>query len=287
MISQESNKILSSFAIWVDHQIVSHGRAFNNYSGRFYPQTNEYSNIYSYGVPFSQFIYDNSISGANIGTGIYVNNIFLTTGQSGFLGYDFNKGIANFTTNYNNSTISGYYTIKEFNIELNTDSEETILFKTKYQLKNKYPQSITGISKDVVTYPIIYIKGSPEGENIPYSFGGTDQANYDIRCVILADSLFNLNSVQGILRNSVRMPVALLEMAEMPLNAIGSLKSGVFNYTGIAARKINSQHFAFIDRVIVPGSNQRLSVSQSQLNPDIHFNFIDFTLSTVGDYRNC
>ncbi len=287
MIGQDSNKVLSSFMLWLDHRIVSKGRAFTNYSGTFYPQDSQYSNVYSYGAPFSQFVYDSSISGANIGTGVYIGNTFVTTGQSGFLGYHYDKGIANFNTSVNNSTISGYFAIKDFSVLLNADEEETILFKTKYSLRPKYPQTITGLCKDCETYPLIYVLGNMAGQNDPFAFGGTDQANYEIRCVILADSLFNLNAVQGILRNSTRLPVALLEPSEMPFNVLGGLKSGLFNYTGIANIKINNQQFAFIDKVVVPAIGQRLNTDVKLLNPDVFFNFVDFELSVVGDFRSC
>lgn len=286
MISQNENKIVTSFLLWLDHEVLSKGRAFTNASGQFFPQSTYFSSYYTYGSPFAQFVYDNSVSGATIATGAYLNNVQIVTGQSGFLGINPDRGHAIFSTNQNSYTITGYFAIKDFNIMLTYDSEETLLFKTKYQLRPKITQTATGICEDCRTYPIIYVR-EDGGNNEPFALGGTDTANYNIRCVILADSLFKLNAVQGILRNSVNKLIALFDISEQPFNSLGVLKSGHFNYTGLAQNKINEQNYIVIEKVQIPRRTQSYTVDNKLLNPDIFFNFVDFKVSQVGDFRNC
>ena len=286
MIAQNENKLITSFLLWLDHEILSKGQAFTNISGNFFPQTTYFNNYYTYGSPFAQFVYDNSISGATIATGVYLNNVPIVTGQSGFLGINSDRGHAIFGINQNNYVISGYFAIKDFNIMLTYDSEETLLFKTKYQLRPKSPQTATGICQDCRAYPIIYVR-EDGGYNAPFALGGTDQANYDIRCVILADSLFKLNAVQGILRNSVNKLIPLFDISEQPFNALGILKSGHFNYTGLAQNKINNHNYVYIEKVKIPKRSQSYTVDSKLLNSDIFFNFVDFEVSQIGDFRSC
>ena len=284
MISQNENRIISSFLLWLDNKILTKGAAYENISGRFYPQTSQFSNYYVYNAPFAQFVYDSSISGATIGTGLYLNSVNITTGQSGFLGINTDRGQAIFSTNQNNYVLSGYFAIKDFNIMLTSDTEETILFKTKYQLRPKFPQMTTGVCTECRTYPMIYVR-EDGGTNEPFALGGTDTANYSIRCIILADSLYKLNAVQGIMRNTVRTLIPLFEASEMPFNSLGILKSGTYNYTGAAFNKINENNYVFIEKVKIPRRTQSYTVDNKLLNSDIFFNFIDFEISQVGDFR--
>lgn len=284
MIGQNDNKLLPSFALYLDHLITAKGQAFHNYSGILYPQQSQYNGYYNYAAPFAQLVYDSSISGANLNTGIYLNNTLISTGVSGFIGWDFQNGKTVFSTNQNAYTISGYYSVKEINIKLTNDPEETILFKTKYELKNKYPKAVTGIANDTVTYPIIYIRDD-FNESEPYAFGGTEQINHTIRCIVLADSLFNLHAIQSICRDNVRTLVPLFNASEMPFTPLGTLKSGSFNYTGVRATKIDENNYAFIEKVRVPRQSQSYSVDSSKLPSNVFFNFIDFDISTVGNWR--
>lgn len=284
MIGQNDNKLLPSFALYLDHLILAKGRAFNNYSGQFYPQTSQYSNHYIFASPFAQLVYDSSISGANANNQIYVNNQLINTGVSGFLGIDYQNGRAIFSSNISNASVSGHYSVKEINIKLTQDAEESILFKTKYQLKPKYPQTITGIANDTVTYPIIYIRDD-FSESVPHSFGGVETVNHTIRCIVLADSLFNLHAIQSICRDNVRTLVPLFEASEMPFSPLGTLRSGVYNYNNVRNTKINEGNYAFIEKVRIPRQSQSYTVGTNQLNPDIFFNFIDFEISTVGNWR--
>jgi len=281
MLATFENQVISSFNLWLDNKILSNG-GYTNYSGRFYPITSPYSNYYAYGISNPQIVSDSSVAGANAITGVYLNSVFVTTGVSGFAGIDYSRGYAYFTQNANNYIISGHFAIKDFNIKLTNDNEESILFSTRYQLKPKYPQIATGVPDATVLFPIIYVRNEG-GENEPFALGGQDTTNINIRCVILADSLYSLHAVQGLLKDSARSPIALFEASEQPYNSIGSLKSGSFNYTGLAYSKVNEPNFMFIEKVRVPKISQTLTINQKLLPSNVYFNFVDFEISKVRD----
>ena len=284
MLGQIDNKLLPSFALYLDHLILSKGQAFTNYSGTLYPQQSQYSNYYTYSAPFAQLVYDTSISGATINTGIYVNSVLVSTGISGFVGWDFQKGQAIFSINQNAYTISGHYSVKDENVKLTNDAEETILFKNKYQLKNAYPLSITGVPNDTVTFPIIYLRDD-FSDSQGFALGGTDQINHTIRAIVLTDSLFSLHAIQSICRDNVRTLVPLFEASEMPFNPLGVLRSGTYSYTGARYPKINEHNYGFIEEVRIPRQSQNYTTDAKLLNPNVFFNFIDFDISIVGNWR--
>jgi hypothetical protein len=86
--------LMSSFYLWLDHEILTRGEAFINYSGKLYnsPDPN-FPNNSIYGAPFRQWVYDRSVPNANIPSGVFINGNYIARGVSG-LNIDFNKGRA-------------------------------------------------------------------------------------------------------------------------------------------------------------------------------------------------
>ena len=61
---------MSSFLLWLDYQILTNGQAYTNYGSKFYSTKQKFNNYYAYSSPFSQFVNDFSINGANVPTGV-------------------------------------------------------------------------------------------------------------------------------------------------------------------------------------------------------------------------
>lgn len=285
MLPQYGNQVVSSFLLWLDNKICSKGQAFINYSGLFYNVTGSHANYYTFGAPFNQLIADTSVSGANVFTGVYLNNTFITTGISGLVDINYKAGHLYFSNDVRQYNISGNYAVKEFNISLTDKQDDVLLFKTKYYQKPRFPQKPTGVLDDNLVYPIILVR--QEGDTSePYSFGGTEWETTDVRCIILADSLFNLHAVQSLLKDTIRTPIALFSAQDMPYNNRGGLKSGVYNYTGMANTRINDQNFVFVEKVFIPRAGQRFATTSENFNYDVFFNFVDFELTKARNPRS-
>lgn len=274
------NQTLSSFILWLDHKICANG-GYQNYSGNFYAMNGNFSNYYSYGAVGCPIVADSSISGANIMTGVYLNHVFVTTGQSGLVDIDYKHGAVYFNNaiNYN---LSGVFSVKDFNIVATDKQDDVLLFKNKYSLRPKYLQKATGVLDDNLTYPIIFVKFDGT-ESEPFALGGSETSVVHIRCIILADSLYGLHAVQGLLQDSIRSPIALINNADMPFNARGGLKSGYYNYTGLANNYINQNNYLFLENVSTPRYGQRYISSDGNLNYDVFYNGVDFELTKVRD----
>ena len=108
--------LMSSFYLWLDHEILTRGEAFINYSGKLYnsPDPN-FPNNSVYGAPFRQWVYDSSVPSVNIPSGVFVNGNYMARGVSG-LNIDFNKGRAILNNGINFNNVTARYSFKEYSI---------------------------------------------------------------------------------------------------------------------------------------------------------------------------
>lgn len=281
MKAQNTNQVVSSALLFLDHNICSRGEAFYNVGGLFYGIQGLYQGLNSYGAQFSNFIVDSSITGANLMTGIYINNNFVTTGQSGLFNIDYQNGNLYFSTGIDtkNNQISGNFSIREIDIRLTTDAEETLFFEKKHYLKPKINQAITGLNTNEHTYPIIYIKENG-GRNTPFQFGGTDISNYNIKCIILADSMFQLDGIKSIIRDTRYSIIPLIDESEFPLNPYGGLNFN-YNYTGLAAAKASQGKTAFIADAFISDITPRLQTLINNNVPEAFIGMADLKIEVV------
>ena len=278
MTPQFTNQLISSFILWLDNLILKKGSAYTNVGYKFYDVSDIYNPYKTYASPFGQFVADSSITGATIISGVYLNNSFLTTGQSGFIGIDYNRGRVYFNTNIT-GTLSGNYAIKDFNIVLTDKPEEVILFETKYSVRPKTNQTITGLNEDQFNYPIIFVKNNG-GQNEPLAFGGMDTTNIDIRLIIMTDSLFTLDAICSILKDSNRLYIPLISAQEMPFNALGGFKSGSYNYNSLISGKIDNQLATYITNVYVSKYQQNTYQEIRNINPTVYTALVDYATET-------
>jgi hypothetical protein len=283
MLPQFDNKVMSSMLLWLDHTILQRGRAFTNYGSRFYNQSQVYSNIYTYALPFKQVVADASV-GANLLTGVYINGTFVTTGVSGLLDINYEEGHAYFTGNMNSHTLSGNYAIKDFNVYLTNEPDSKILFEQKFYPKTKVNQILTGLAVESQVFPAIFLRN--EGRvNEPFAFGGLDETKVKIRAIVLSDDQFKLDALSSIISDRVRTYVPIFEASDMPFNQYGGYKSGSYNYDNIMNSKDIST-FLYISEVNISKFNQQSVMSElRETNPDIFPAVIDIEVCSVRTPR--
>jgi len=282
MKGQFDHQVMQSFLLWFDNALLLEGEAYTNTSGQYYDIYDQYDDHYSYALPYKQIVSDHSVTGAldYIPTGVYLGGNFITpSGSPGpdaydaFRDIDYSNGTVNFVSGQSD-TITSVYSVKDFSTYLSSETEEKLLFETKYKLSSDVIQSVSGLAPKEVTYPVAFVlnKGS---RNEGFTFAGMDQTIMDIRVLVLADSQFDLDGVGSIFRDKVQTHVAMLKASENPFNVFGGYKNYVpFNYTGV----INSK--GVIDRLyineVAVSSTDRLGSEVSNNNPDIFFGIIDF-----------
>jgi hypothetical protein len=269
------NKAISSFFLWFNHIILKKGEAYQTGGTLFYPINQTYNGLYTYASPFSQFVSDSSVTGATIPTGVYLNNSFVPTGVSGLVAIDYERGRCYFSSQQT-ARVSGNVSWKEFNVVLNSEPEQTILFETQYQKRPKIGQSPTGLQNNEVTYPIIFIQ-HVGGTNDPFAFGGQDESKIEMGAIVLADSEANLTAVCSLFKDHEKTVIPFFIETDYPYNVFGAFKSGVYNYTALASGK----NHMFVDNVSVSKVNSALYSQVRAVNPKVFLGIIDFELSMV------
>jgi len=270
---QLDNLLMSSMLMWMDHVILKKGEAYKNFSSQFYPVTNIYNGFYTYGLPFKQIVCDSSISGANILSGVYINNNFKNIGQNNLTGISPQNGQVYFTSGQGTNTISGNYAVKDFNLYLTNQPEEEILFESQYQARPKTTQIPTGLAIEAITYPCIFLKNNG-GINQPFAFGGQDNTQVLARAVIMADNMFNLDALCSILKDTARDYVPLINS---PFNNFGGLDSGYYNYDSLTQNIDVGANGFYISEVNVSKIFANLNARNNQVFPA----FVDFTLNNI------
>jgi hypothetical protein len=275
MKAQFENVLMSSMVLWFDHTLIKKGEAFSNYNSEFYPITNIYNGYYTYGAPFKNLIRDESITGVNIISGVYLNNNFITTGQSGLVAINADQGQLYFNSGLNNPTISGNYAVKDYGIYLTNENEEKILFETKFNLNPKTTENPTGLPINAQTYPAIYLKNNG-GNNTPLAFGGLDSSNINVRAIVISDSIFSMDAVSSIFKDTARTYIPIIQPSEMPFNSLNGLKSR-YNYDLLTTGRAGTVNSVYIKNVYI-SKNVANRTQYQDLNPDAISAFVDFEL---------
>lgn len=260
--------------MYADHLLCNVGRGFTNHSSQFFDIKDNYSNIFTHGAPFKGFVYDSSVSGANVMSGVYIDGSFTTKGNNNYLDVNFNEGQVYFDANQGNSLISGDYAIKEYNVQLTSFTEKDLLFEKKFELapQTSINTANTGLAPNSLTYPAIYIL-SRNLKNEEFAFGGLENTMYGLRLMVFSDNLFSIDAVNSVFVDKVRTNIPILEESDFPFNAYGGIISD-FNYTGLSASKSPSQQAWIQDVRVNPISNTQIQTN----NTEIFASIIDIDL---------
>jgi hypothetical protein len=271
--------ILTSFTLWFDHTLLDEGAAFSNVSTNFYNTKDSFlKNKTVYASPYKQWVYDSSISGVQIPSDIFLNSSQVNRGVSGLM-LDFQHGRAIFNPNVSTqASVSGNYSVKDFNIYRTTESDQRLIFENKIQIAPIFPQTEKGIDDNSVVGPCIFLK-MVKTEYDTFEFGGTNKIATNMRAVIISDSDYKLDAVGSIFASKINKNFAILPVT--PLNEYGDIKGGQFNYNTVVAQNFDQRKLGYIS---MADYSRLENVSAELIQPGIHIGFIDFKIEIV-DYH--
>lgn len=278
------NNLTSSFYLWLDHEILSRGEAFITYSGKLYETEDPNFQLTSsvYGSPFKQWIYDSSIPNAYIPSGIVSGSQFISRGQNG-LAIDYNHGRIIFSGNQipTNQNFTTQYSFKEFNLYYTDEREDRLMFEKSYSLTPQTSRVTGALGYLELPYPCVFIK-LKTNENEPFAFGGLDESNYWIRCIILAKDSFSLDSLTSILADSARKVFPVFNPEDLPFNYFGDFKDGN-NYNYINMCKMQNQNqLVYIHKVDITKFDESENL---YINKKTIAAIADFELKTIRQPR--
>lgn len=276
MTPQIDHACAASFFLWLDHHLLEQGHGFTNTTGQLFPISGGYEGLSTYNSANKQWVYDSSISGASIPTGVSVNNSLIGRGTSG-LKLDFENGRVFFTGSPSFSNVSGIYAEKDINVYFATESDEKILFETRYYDRSKLGTQPFGLQEGEKTFPSIFVKYDV-GKNFPFEFGGLQGSNPQVRCIILANN-YLFHGVTSILKRALYKNFIMIPEGLLPFNYYGDLKSGsYFNYNDVTRPLDSSEHLVCITDVSISKFNEEIN---SKIAPGVIGGVVDFTLEYV------
>jgi hypothetical protein len=283
MKPQFQHQIITSFALWLDHVILSRGEAYQNIESTFYHQNDERldPNFIAFASPHKQWVTDSSIPGANIIDSITIDGVKVDKNRYG-IRYDYINGrvLLPDAVATSSSSIEGTYAVKDFNIYITDQTEEELLIETKFDVNSRFDQEVSGgVQPYNQVVPAIFLSYE-DGYNSGFAFGGEDITHSNIRCVVFAESSYQLDGVFSILKDFNNVVVANVGFNEHPLNEFGDLKYGIYDYVDLSRRYHNvnnSQSVFHLDRINVSKLNDKTA---RKMHPGLYIGFVDFNINT-------
>jgi len=289
MIAQFENKLVSSFILYIDNQVLKKGQAYTVQAVNFNKVDDSFQidgvDYYTFNSPFDQLVSDLSIPTGGF-TGISIDGSSLNLGVSGFYGINYDGGQIYFTgTQYTGSTVSATGCIKDFNIYLNNYTEEELLFETKFELRAKSTDQVINSSSSLaskyIAYPAIFIRmESANGED--FAFGGLDKMISNFRCLVLSDNAFSLDAVCSILKDLRKTEFSIIDTSTLPFSTFGAITGSGYNYN---TQVNNIEEKSLIWDVSV----SKISFSDNRIkltNPQVCSAIVDFEVYSFRNPRN-
>jgi|TARA_B110000495_G_scaffold155765_1_gene139147 hypothetical protein len=200
-----------------------------------------------------------------------------STQQAGeILFIDYNNGRVISSAATESSTINIDYSIKDFNVYVTNETEENLIIESKFNTNSRFKQEENAIPPYDQVIPAIFINNE-RNMNDPFSLGGEDQTLSDIRCVVMAENIFQLDGALSLFNDSARLPFAALSFEDYPINEFGDAPD--FNYQDLVRHRMNVNPSAlhYIERVDVSKLSDRIT---KKIDSNTFVGFIDFEIAT-------
>jgi hypothetical protein len=272
MLPQLENRIVSSLMLYLDHYVQHLGQAYKNYNGLFYPVTSDIYGYSAYASPFKQLCNDTAVAGAQVLSGLYINNVYTPIGTSNFAAFNHYKGVAYFSSPLSaNTVVSGKYAIKEFSMEITDQPEWKLLFETKYVSNNMYNQTLSGLPPDTKVCPIIYFS-MPNMANEPFAFHRIHNNIHTVRAIIIADTEFQRIAVSSLLQKAYEhfLPLPL----SLPFDSIGNTTGLVYNFDALPIDPNFNPWVKEATAIQIPQKGDYASIVRKM-------GLVDFSISTI------
>lgn len=274
MKRQYSHELITSFYLWFDHKLLEKAEAYKNKTGLFYEYNDKRLTASSvYGSPYPQFVYDNSIAGANMISGVYDSSEnFIGRGTSG-LNIDHKYGRAIFANGNDGLAVSGSFAIKDFNTYISPRKEE-FLFEEAFGLtRESVNKTISYADPYKIVAPCAIIKYNIDEINEPFAFGGEDWTKTTVKVLFISDNYFKIHGAMSAMKDTNHTCFSnITGWTDLPLNYYGDLKSGTYDYNGVA-HKYKSDKI-YVEKVF---SSQIMEGASTQ-SDTFYVGYLDFDL---------
>lgn len=276
MKPQFQHEITTSFTLWIDNFLLKKGEAFKNHETQLYFSNDNRldQGLNGFSSPFKQWVFDESISGAQVPSSVKSDGIDMPRSPQTVL--DFQNGRVISSEINTSSNITAAYSVKDFNIYVTNETEENLIVESKFTVNSRFKQEEVAIPPYSQVLPAVFVNIS-SNVNDPFSLGGEDRTMTDIRCVVMAENIFQLDGALSIFNDAARECITALPFEAYPLTEYGDAPG--YNYKTLCESRLSSDPSAlhFIERVDVSKLSDRVS---RKIDPNTFVGFVDFEIST-------
>jgi hypothetical protein len=275
-----SHDLINSFFLWFDNFLLKKVEAYKTYTTKFYHYQDDRlgDGKVTYGSPYKQFVYDQSVTGVTIPSGVTVGGTFLSTGTSG-MQFDFDNGRVIFDSGVNTGLdISGTYTVKEINSYITDQNEEKLIIENKYITNSRFTVTENYVKPYTPATPSVFIS-MEDIDNQPFAFGGEDLTTCHVKAVAFCENLYQLDGVLSTFSDSFNEVIGKIPINCHPIAEFGSIKTGVYP-TGYDYKNVVEEcgpekfYINSVETSKIRDNNLK------ELNPDLNIGFIEFEVRT-------
>ena len=280
LYNTDDSRILASFKEWFDHVLLDEGQAYRNVSARLYEDQHKRlgESYTTYTSPYPQWVYDSSITGASIPTGVTgdPDHPNIPRGASG-MRFDFRNGGVIFDGGYRNDLlIETSFAVRDINSYITTQPDEKLVFETKFEFNPGIRSVSTGVPMDSIVAPAAFIK-SVRTQEEGHCLGGMNRNYHNIRVILVSNSELQLIGVGDLFKSKVNKCFKVFSGNQLPLDEFNDIKShfsGSWNYDTQAAIAPNTAHIE--SALFYPENGGNLSKS-----PHVFVGILEMRVFTV------
>lgn len=232
--------IISSFKEFLSYKILSDLNAFQNKTVQLFNTVPARKIVGKqvYGSSYAQWLYDSSIIGANIPSGLSG----ISRGTSG-LSIDYKNGriFVNSGTPVDN-TID--VSVPDFNIYIATESVQKILLESKYNYRPDLLAASAAVPADSIIAPCIFLSYQ-NSTNETWALGGINQSVFSMQVAVFSDNIHHLFAIQQVIRDIETDVFPILPYT--PLNELNDLKYSYWNYKILLDNITDPNTFVYIE----------------------------------------
>lgn len=224
MIETSDHKILSSFKEYVSHRILNNLQAYKNKTVSLYENVDErIKNMVTYSSPYAQWVYDSSVSGANIPSVLSDG-----TDRSDGAKFDFVNGRVFLPSGMTGKTVTVDVAVNEMNFYIDSRSEDRFISEAKFDTLYDLAQANTYIKSDSIIASCAFFRYR-KTRTEDYSLGGLNMNTWYVRVIFLSLDQFTNIAMQNVCRNIINTYFPLID--QTPLNEYGDVKIQDWRYT--------------------------------------------------------
>lgn len=223
-----NHSLITSFYLFLNNSLQNGAQGYTNVTGQLYPMTDPSTQGFVWAAPYKGWVYDSSVSGATIPSGVYTSSGQFLTRASGLV-IDWNNGRVISPSNW--GPLSGAYAKPDYNLYQSTEQATNFWLDQVFNSNPAVVYKATGAPNTPFFAPCIILTNA-NSQNDPFALGGLDQTRNTMRAYIITNVRggWIQEGAESWLRDLARTYFALAPYSAAPITASGDLKTGGFNY---------------------------------------------------------